>query len=200
MVEPQFPEGGLNPQNSPGPANLLSYRLKSLNYSATCRPTTEDSLNGCQIAAKPVPLKTHAYAGDMVFLKEVGEGPITTPDIKPQLLPVSSPEKVLQLASSGDMVDNGNKTKHYHFCSPEPVQPKPSKPLPLRTQTYTEAVAWAVPPTSPTNEHQLLLVPSPERGIQLACSGDIGNQSGKIEHCHFWLPEVPNQDQMLFRP
>ncbi|KAJ9061822.1 hypothetical protein DSO57_1016757 [Entomophthora muscae] len=175
----------ISPQDGPGPANPLSHRLKLLNYSATRWPTTEDSLNGCQIATKLVPLKTHTYAGDVVCLKEVGEGPTTIPANKPQSLTVSSPEKVLQLASSGDMVNNGVKTKHCHFCSPEPVQLRPAKPVPLRAQNYAEAVAWAGSPTSPANKHQLLLVPSPERGMQLACSGDMVDQSSKIKHCHF---------------
>ncbi|KAJ9057331.1 hypothetical protein DSO57_1023743 [Entomophthora muscae] len=60
------------PQDSPGPANLLSHRLKLLNYSVTCQATTEDSLNGCQVAAKQVSLKTHTYAEDVVCLMEVG--------------------------------------------------------------------------------------------------------------------------------
>ncbi|KAJ9055323.1 hypothetical protein DSO57_1005143 [Entomophthora muscae] len=177
------------PQDGPGPANLLSYRLKLLSCPATRRPNTEDSLNGCQIASKLVPLETNTYTGKVVCLKEVVKRPTTIPANKHQLLPVSSPEKVLQLANSGDMVNNSGKTKHCHFCSPEPVQPRTAKPVPLRAQTYTEAVAWAKSTTSPANKHQLLPVPSPERGMQLARSGYMVNQSGKIKHCHFCLPE-----------
>ncbi|KAJ9081750.1 hypothetical protein DSO57_1011344 [Entomophthora muscae] len=128
------------PQDSPGPANPISHRLKSLNLSVARRSNTEDSLNGCQIATKLVPLKTHAYKGDVVCLKEAGERPITSPANKHQLLPVASPKKALQLASSGDVVNNEGKTKHFHFCSPEPVQSRPAKPVPLRAQTYAEAV------------------------------------------------------------
>ncbi|KAJ9065448.1 hypothetical protein DSO57_1019627 [Entomophthora muscae] len=62
-------------QDSPGPANLLIHRLKLLNYSATCRPTTEDSLNSCQSAAKLVPTKTYTYKGDVTWLTEIREGP-----------------------------------------------------------------------------------------------------------------------------
>ncbi|KAJ9070673.1 hypothetical protein DSO57_1005201 [Entomophthora muscae] len=62
-------------QDSPGPANLLSHRLKLLNYSATRRPTMEDFLNSCQSAAKLVPTKTHTYKGNVTWLMEVGEGP-----------------------------------------------------------------------------------------------------------------------------
>ncbi|KAJ9090644.1 hypothetical protein DSO57_1000492 [Entomophthora muscae] len=149
----------------------------------------EDSLNGCQIAAKLVPLEAHTYAGDMTCLKEVGKRPTTNPANKYQLSPVFSPERVLQLASSGGMVNNSDKTKHCHFCSPEPAHPGPAKLVPLRAQTYAEAVAWTRPTTSPANKHQLLPVPSPERGMQLARSGDMVNHSGKIKHCHFCFPE-----------
>ncbi|KAJ9048158.1 hypothetical protein DSO57_1037836 [Entomophthora muscae] len=54
-------------QNSPGPANPLSHRLKL--------PTTEDSLNSCQSAAKLVPMKTHTDKGNVTWLTEVREGP-----------------------------------------------------------------------------------------------------------------------------
>ncbi|KAJ9086856.1 hypothetical protein DSO57_1039224 [Entomophthora muscae] len=87
------------------------------------------------------------------------------------------------------MVNNSGKTKHCHFCSPEPVQPRPAKLVPLRAQTYAEAVAWARPTTSPANKHQLPPVPSPEKGMQLACSGDMANHSGEIKHCRFCLLE-----------
>ncbi|KAJ9078656.1 hypothetical protein DSO57_1004613 [Entomophthora muscae] len=132
---------------------------------------------------------TYTYTVNVVCLKEVGKGPATSPANRHQLLPVSSPEKVLQLANSDDMVNNGGQTKHCHFYSPEPVQPRTAKPVPLRAQTYAEAVAWARSTTSPANKHQLLPVPSPERELQLSCSGDMVNQSGKIKHCHFCLPE-----------
>ena len=59
--------------------------------------------------------------------------------------------------------------------------------MPLRAQTYAEAVAWERPTTSPANKHQLLPVPSPEREMQLARSGDMVNQSSEIKHCHFYL-------------
>ncbi|KAJ9078246.1 hypothetical protein DSO57_1008630 [Entomophthora muscae] len=62
-------------QDSPGPANPLSHRLKLMNYSATCQPTTENSLNSCQSVVKLVPMKTHIYKGDVTWLTEVGEGP-----------------------------------------------------------------------------------------------------------------------------
>ncbi|KAJ9066299.1 hypothetical protein DSO57_1010937 [Entomophthora muscae] len=62
-------------QESPGPANLLSHRLKLMNYSATRRPTTENSLNSCQSAAKLVPMKTHTDKGNVTWLTEVGKGP-----------------------------------------------------------------------------------------------------------------------------
>ncbi|KAJ9051262.1 hypothetical protein DSO57_1006184 [Entomophthora muscae] len=177
------------PQDGPGPADLLSHRLKLLSCPATCQPNTEDSPNGCQIATKPVPLETHTYTGNVVCLKEVGKRPATSPANKHQLLPVFCPEKVLQLANSDDMVNNGSKTKHCHFCSQELVQPRTAKLVPLRAQTYAEAVAWARSTTSPANKHQLLPVPSPERELQLACSGDMMNQSSKIKRCHFCLPE-----------
>ncbi|KAJ9090402.1 hypothetical protein DSO57_1002714 [Entomophthora muscae] len=66
--------------------------------------------------------------------------------------------------------------------------------LPLMTQTYTEVVAFLKevkisPDTGPTNEHQLLLVPSPELATQLAGSGDVVNRSSRTEHCHFF-PEL----------
>ncbi|KAJ9074722.1 hypothetical protein DSO57_1003777 [Entomophthora muscae] len=125
----------------------------------------------------------------MACLKEVGKRPTTSPANKYQLLPVSSPERVLQLASSGDMVNNRGKTKYCHFCSPEPAKPGPAKQVPLRAQTYAEVVAWTRPTTSPASKHQLLPVPSPERGMQLASSCDMVNHSGKIKHYHFCLPE-----------
>ncbi|KAJ9066871.1 hypothetical protein DSO57_1005252 [Entomophthora muscae] len=62
-------------QDSPGPANPLSQRLKLLNYSATRRPTTENFLNSCQSATKLVPTKTHTYKGNVTWLMKVGEGP-----------------------------------------------------------------------------------------------------------------------------
>ncbi|KAJ9083695.1 hypothetical protein DSO57_1032178 [Entomophthora muscae] len=62
-------------QDSPGPTNTLSHRLELLNYSATRRPTTEDSLNSCQFAAKLMPMKTHTSKGDVTWLTEVVEGP-----------------------------------------------------------------------------------------------------------------------------
>ncbi|KAJ9049229.1 hypothetical protein DSO57_1026830 [Entomophthora muscae] len=177
-------EDGSGPQDGPGPANPLSHRLKLLSYSATCWLNNKDSLNGCQIAAKPVPLETHTYTVVVAWKR-----PTTSPANKHQLPPVPSPERVLQLASSGDMVNNSGKTKHCHFCPPEPAQPRPLKLVPLRAQTYTEVVAWKRPTTSPANKHQLPPVPSPERGMQLSCSGDIVNHSSKIKHCHFFLPE-----------
>ncbi|KAJ9054517.1 hypothetical protein DSO57_1013595 [Entomophthora muscae] len=62
-------------QNSPGPANLLSHRLKLVNYPVTCRPTTEDSLNSCHSTAKLVPMKTHTNKGNVTWLTEVREEP-----------------------------------------------------------------------------------------------------------------------------
>ncbi|KAJ9086629.1 hypothetical protein DSO57_1001911, partial [Entomophthora muscae] len=62
-------------QDSPGPANPLSYRLKLLNYSATCQPTMGNSLKSCQSAAKLMLMKTHTYKGNVTWLTEVGEGP-----------------------------------------------------------------------------------------------------------------------------
>ncbi|KAJ9048258.1 hypothetical protein DSO57_1036799 [Entomophthora muscae] len=61
--------------NSPGPVNLLSHRLELVNNPTTCRPTTEESLNSCQSAAKLVPMKTHTDKGNVTWLTEVREGP-----------------------------------------------------------------------------------------------------------------------------
>ncbi|KAJ9069799.1 hypothetical protein DSO57_1014912 [Entomophthora muscae] len=90
---------------------ILAYSLCINSHHHTIAKVLTDSLNGCQIAAKLVPLKTHTYTGDMACLKKVEKRPTTSPANKYHLLPFSSPERVLQLASSGDMVNNSGKKK-----------------------------------------------------------------------------------------
>ncbi|KAJ9075890.1 hypothetical protein DSO57_1031301 [Entomophthora muscae] len=56
-------------------ANLIPYLAKILPHFLGLYSTTEDSLNSCLSAAKLVPMKTHAYKGNVTWLTEVGEGP-----------------------------------------------------------------------------------------------------------------------------
>ncbi|KAJ9056348.1 hypothetical protein DSO57_1034118 [Entomophthora muscae] len=109
-------------QDSPGPTNPLSHRLKLMNYSATCRPTTENSLNSCQSAVKLVPMKTHIYKGDVTWLTEIGEGSTAnlpnanTRLLKPTLETLESnpdPPKTTQVTQSG------RETAHLLNCKPK---------------------------------------------------------------------------------
>ncbi|KAJ9068163.1 hypothetical protein DSO57_1031366 [Entomophthora muscae] len=125
-VEPQSSEGGLPPQDGPGLADLLSHGLELLNYPTTHQLNNKNSLNGCQIATKLVPLKAHTCTGDVDCLKEVGKGPTISPANKYQLLPVPSPEREMQLACSGNMMNHSSKIKHCHSCFPEQPQPGPA--------------------------------------------------------------------------
>ncbi|KAJ9057119.1 hypothetical protein DSO57_1025645 [Entomophthora muscae] len=97
------------PQDGPVPTDLLSHGIELLNYPTARRLNKEDSLNSCQIAAKPMPLKTHTYAGDVACLKKIVKRPTNSPTNKYQLSPVSSPERILQLASSGDIANSSAK-------------------------------------------------------------------------------------------
>ncbi|KAJ9060060.1 hypothetical protein DSO57_1034924 [Entomophthora muscae] len=79
-------------QDEQGPANLLSHRLKLLNYSATRQLVKGDSQNGHWIAANLVPLRTQTYAEAVACFKEVKTRPTTSPTNEHQLPTVSSPE------------------------------------------------------------------------------------------------------------
>ncbi|KAJ9050970.1 hypothetical protein DSO57_1009058 [Entomophthora muscae] len=109
-------------QDSPGPANLLSHRLKLLNYPATCRHTTEDSLNSCQSATKLVPMKTHIYKGDVTWLTEVGEGPTAS---LPRANTGVSKSTLETLESTPDppkatqVTQNGQEPAHLLNCKPK---------------------------------------------------------------------------------
>ncbi|KAJ9073680.1 hypothetical protein DSO57_1013710 [Entomophthora muscae] len=67
-------------QDEQGPTNLPGHRLKLLDYPATCWLNKGDSLNGHQIAASPVPLRTQTYTEVVACLKEVKMRSDTGPD------------------------------------------------------------------------------------------------------------------------
>ncbi|KAJ9087542.1 hypothetical protein DSO57_1032121 [Entomophthora muscae] len=203
-------------QNSPGPTNPLSHRLKSLNYSATCQPTTEDPLNGFQTAAKPVPMKTHTYKGDVVWLTEVGEGPTFIPVNLPSANTGVLKSTLETLKSNSDplnttqVTQSGRETAHLLNYKPKLTSysktrqsPKDNSPNchqidanlePPKIQTYAEVVAClkkvkTKPIIDSANDHQQLPAFHPEWVVQLNYSGDIVNSGGRTKHCHFYSPE-----------
>ncbi|KAJ9077768.1 hypothetical protein DSO57_1013416 [Entomophthora muscae] len=147
-------------QDRPRPANPLNHRLKLLNYPATRRPATEDSLNSCQSAAKLVPMKTHTCKGDVTWLKEVGEGPTSnlpntdTGVLKPTLETLESnpdPSKTTQITQSGQETAHllNCKTKLMSYSETH-QSPKDNSPNghqidanlePPKIWTYAEVVA-----------------------------------------------------------
>ncbi|KAJ9064093.1 hypothetical protein DSO57_1034033 [Entomophthora muscae] len=65
-----------------------------------------------------MPLRTQTYVEVVAWTR-----PTIIPASKHQLPPVSSPERVMQLARSSDMVNHSGKIKHCHSCLPECTQP-----------------------------------------------------------------------------
>ncbi|KAJ9082304.1 hypothetical protein DSO57_1005754 [Entomophthora muscae] len=106
-------------QDGQGPANLLSCKPELLNYSETHQTFEDDSPNGHQIAVNLVPSKTQTYTEVVACLKEVTARPPASPANDHQLMPVSSPEWLIQFDWSGDVVKSSGGTKYCHFCSSE---------------------------------------------------------------------------------
>ncbi|KAJ9052718.1 hypothetical protein DSO57_1031468 [Entomophthora muscae] len=116
---PDPPKANKVTQGGQEPANLLSCIPKLFNYFKACQTLKDNSPNGHKIAFNLVPPKTQTYAEVVAFLKEVTTRPPASPANDHQLMPVSSPEWVIQFDCSGDVVNSSGRTKHYHFCSSE---------------------------------------------------------------------------------
>ncbi|KAJ9063075.1 hypothetical protein DSO57_1004007 [Entomophthora muscae] len=103
------------------PAHLLNCKTELASYSETCQSPKDNSLDGHQIGANLEPPKIWTYSEVAACLKEVKTKPIFNSANDHQQLPACLPERVVQLNYSGDIVNSGGGTKHYHFYSPEQV-------------------------------------------------------------------------------
>ncbi|KAJ9072067.1 hypothetical protein DSO57_1031011 [Entomophthora muscae] len=164
---PGPPKTNLATQDGQEPANLLNHRLELLNYPVNCYLAKRDFTNFHQIATNLMSLKT-----------QDGWEPTKLVNHRLKLLNYSTTHRL-------------DKEDSLNGCQIA------AKMVPLKTQTYAEVgtclkEVGTRPNTSPANEHQLLLVSSPEWAMQLVCLGDVVNSSGRIKHLHFFSLE---QDQ-----